>query len=105
VAYRRTSKYCGGKCRVAAFRERADAAARTRAQTARNATAPQGGRYSLPRRMDGPSALRILGFTSWPSQQALQARWRKLINEHHPDHNGEARIAVALNLAYDYLKR
>ena len=66
---------------------------------------PAPDRWTRPRRMDAGAAMRILGFATYPSQAALYKRYRELMNVWHPDHGGENRIAVALNLAYAYLRR
>lgn len=60
-------------------------------------------RWIRPKRMDWNAAMRIMGFISPPSKLALALRYRELMREHHPDHNGEHSIAVAINLAYEYL--
>jgi hypothetical protein len=65
--------------------------------------APPADRWTWPRRMDYGSALRILGYARCPTMRELQKRYRDLMKDHHPDHGGTTRAAVAINLAYDYL--
>ena len=62
-------------------------------------------RWERPKRMDAVAAMRILGFTLYPLQTVLHRRYRELANEHHPDHGGDNRIMVAVNLAYAYLQK
>jgi hypothetical protein len=51
------------------------------------------------------SALKIYGFPSIPSRRQLLARYRELSKQHHPDAGGSHENMVAVNLAYEYLKR
>lgn len=62
-------------------------------------------RWVFRGRMDGKTALRILGFTSYPDQATLSKRWRQLVYLHHPDHGGDVRICAAINVAYGYLRK
>lgn len=62
-------------------------------------------RWVFKGRMDGRSALRILGFTSWPEQAVLRKRWAALVSQHHPDRGGNTKICAAINVAYEYLKK
>lgn len=52
-----------------------------------------------------PSALAIFGFPDIPPKAALLARYRALSKQHHPDTGGLHEDMVAVNLAYDYLKK
>lgn len=52
-----------------------------------------------------PGALDIFGFPDLPTKAALIARYRALSKQHHPDTGGLHQDMVAINLAYDYLKR
>ena len=52
-----------------------------------------------------PSALAIFGFPDIPTKAALNTKYRALSNQHHPDTGGLHQDMVAINLAYDYLKR
>jgi hypothetical protein len=51
------------------------------------------------------SALSIYGFSSLPNRRALIERYRQLCKQHHPDVGGLHQDMVAVNLAYEYLKR
>ncbi len=51
------------------------------------------------------SALRIYGFAAIPTHKALLARYHELSKRHHPDRGGIHEDMVAINLAYDYLKK
>lgn len=51
------------------------------------------------------SALAIYGFASIPTKQELTVKYRELSKKHHPDAGGIHQDMVAVNLAYDYLKR
>jgi|GEM_PF-3346828 len=51
------------------------------------------------------SALHIYGFRSLPTKKDLVNRYRELSKKHHPDAGGLHEDMVAVNLAYDYLKR
>lgn len=51
------------------------------------------------------SALSIFGFSSIPTRTKLTARYRELVKQHHPDKGGLHQDMVAINLAYDLLKR
>jgi hypothetical protein len=51
------------------------------------------------------SALEIYGFPSIPDRRALISRYRELSKQHHPDVGGIHEDMVAVNQAYDYLKR
>jgi hypothetical protein len=51
------------------------------------------------------SALRIYGFAAIPTHRALTDRYRELSKRHHPDRGGIHEDMVAVNLAYDYLKK
>jgi len=62
-------------------------------------------RWAFTGRMDSKTALRIMGFSVWPVQKALQARWRELVYLHHPDRGGDARVCAAINVAYGYLRK
>lgn len=61
-------------------------------------------RWVFRGRMDGKTALRILGFAAWPDKKELQKRWRQLVYMHHPDGGGDARICAAINVAYGYVR-
>ncbi len=52
-----------------------------------------------------PSALTIYGFRSIPTRKELTVRYRELSKKHHPDTGGLHQDMVAVNLAYDYLKK
>lgn len=51
------------------------------------------------------SALHIYGFVRIPSKKVLIDRYRELSKQHHPDVGGLHEDMVAVNLAYDYLKK
>ena len=51
------------------------------------------------------SALRIYAFSAIPTRKALVDRYRELSKRHHPDRGGIHEDMVAVNLAYDYLKK
>jgi len=51
------------------------------------------------------SALQIYGFSTLPNRKQLITRYRELSKQHHPDVGGLHEDMVAINLAYDYLKR
>lgn len=51
------------------------------------------------------SALKIYGFPTVPTRKQLLTRYRELSKQHHPDVGGLHEDMVAVNLAYDYLKR
>lgn len=51
------------------------------------------------------SALAIFGCATLPAKAVLLTRYRTLIKQHHPDVGGLHQDMVAINLAYDYLKR
>lgn len=51
------------------------------------------------------SALHIYGFGAIPTKHALLDRYRELSKKHHPDIGGLHEDMVAVNLAYDYLKK
>lgn len=61
-------------------------------------------RWQFGGRMDFRTALRIFGLAKKPNSETLQARYRALIWENHPDHGGDTRIAAAINAAYSYLR-
>jgi hypothetical protein len=50
-------------------------------------------------------ALAIFGFAAIPTKARLTARYRELVKQHHPDVGGLHEDMVAVNLAYEYLKR
>jgi hypothetical protein len=52
-----------------------------------------------------PSALTIFGFAMIPTRTALINRYRELVKQYHPDKGGLHQDMVAVNLAYDLLKR
>jgi hypothetical protein len=52
-----------------------------------------------------PSALKIYGFSNIPAKKDLILRYRELSKKHHPDAGGMHEDMVAVNLAYDYLKK
>lgn len=52
-----------------------------------------------------PSALAIFGFPEIPTKAALLTRYRALSKQYHPDRGGLHEDMVAVNLAYDYLKK
>jgi hypothetical protein len=52
-----------------------------------------------------PSALSIFGFPAIPTKATLITKYRALVKQHHPDKGGLHLNMVAINLAYDYLKR
>lgn len=51
------------------------------------------------------SALAIFGCATLPTKAVLLARYRTLSKQYHPDAGGLHQDMVAINLAYDYLKR
>jgi hypothetical protein len=51
------------------------------------------------------SALAIFGLTAVPTKASLTSAYRELVKRHHPDVGGLHEDMVAVNLAYDYLKR
>lgn len=51
------------------------------------------------------SALSIFGYATLPGRKELTLRYRALSKQHHPDTGGLHEDMVAVNLAYDYLKR
>ncbi|MGH2507902.1 MAG: J domain-containing protein [Ktedonobacteraceae bacterium] len=51
------------------------------------------------------SALTIFGLSSVPTKMVLLSKYRVLVKQHHPDKGGLHRDMVAINLAYDLLKR
>ncbi len=51
------------------------------------------------------SALSIYGFSTLPSRKELISRYRALSKQYHPDTGGLHQDMVAVNLAYDFLKR
>lgn len=51
------------------------------------------------------SALAIYGFQSLPTKRELITKYRELSKKHHPDTGGLHQDMVAVNLAYEYLKR
>lgn len=51
------------------------------------------------------SALAIFGCTILPTRATLLARYRALVKQYHPDVGGLHQDMVAINLAYEYLKR
>jgi len=51
------------------------------------------------------SALHIYGFSSIPTKRDLITRYRDLSKQHHPDTGGLHEDMVAVNLAFDYLKK
>jgi hypothetical protein len=51
------------------------------------------------------SALAIFGYTTRPTKAALLTTYRALVKQYHPDVGGLHQDMVAINLAYDYLKR
>jgi hypothetical protein len=51
------------------------------------------------------SALHIYGFRAVPSRKELTRRYRELSKQHHPDAGGFHLDMVAVNAAYDYLKK
>jgi hypothetical protein len=52
-----------------------------------------------------PSALAIFGFPGIPTKATLITKYRALSKQHHPDTGGLHEDMVAINLAFDYLKR
>src|SRR5437764_4658520 len=52
-----------------------------------------------------PSALSIFGFPALPTKATLTNKYRELVKQHHPDKGGLHLDMVAINLAYEYLKR
>lgn len=52
-----------------------------------------------------PSALFIFGFPAIPTKATLTNKYRALVKQYHPDKGGLHQDMVAINLAYDYLKR
>lgn len=52
-----------------------------------------------------PSALAIFGFPDIPTKAALIKKYRALSKQHHPDIGGLHQDMVAINRAFDYLKR
>jgi hypothetical protein len=51
------------------------------------------------------SALTIFSFPVVPTKAALITRYRELVKQHHPDKGGLHQDMVAVNLAYELLKR
>jgi hypothetical protein len=51
------------------------------------------------------SALHIYGFRTVPTRKELTQSYRELSKQHHPDAGGLHLDMVAVNAAYDYLKR
>jgi hypothetical protein len=51
------------------------------------------------------SALHIYGFRTVPNLQELTRKYRELSKKHHPDAGGFHLDMVAVNAAYDYLKK
>lgn len=51
------------------------------------------------------SALAIFGFSTIPARAEFIKRHRELVKQHHPDVGGLHQDMVAVNLAYDFLKR
>lgn len=51
------------------------------------------------------SALQIYGFSHIPAKKDLLLKYRELSKKHHPDTGGMHEDMVAVNLAYEYLKR
>jgi hypothetical protein len=51
------------------------------------------------------SALQLYGFPAVPDRKALMSRYRELSKRYHPDTGGLHEDQVAVNLAYDYLKK
>jgi hypothetical protein len=51
------------------------------------------------------SALQIYGFLNIPARQDLINKYRELSKKHHPDVGGMHEDQVAINLAFDYLKK
>ena len=51
------------------------------------------------------SALAIFGCSTVPTKAKLTAKYRELVKQHHPDVGGVHEDMVAVNLAYEYLKR
>jgi hypothetical protein len=51
------------------------------------------------------SALAIFDFSTVPAQRALILKYRDLAKVHHPDHGGLHLNMVAINRAYDYIKK
>lgn len=61
-------------------------------------------RWIFNGRMDLRIALRIFGLDKMPNAATLQARYRTLALENHPDRGGDVRVMAAINRAYGYLK-
>jgi hypothetical protein len=51
------------------------------------------------------SALKIYGFSNIPAKKDLILKYRELSKKHHPDVGGMHEDMVAINLAFDYLKK
>jgi hypothetical protein len=68
------------------------------------ASAPPQGRWSRPKRMDYDSACRIFGVNGLPRGWKPEGTYRKLMDRWHPDHGGSHEDAVAINLAYAFIK-
>ncbi len=51
------------------------------------------------------SALHIYGFSTIPQKAALIGKYRELSKQYHPDKGGIHEDMVAVNLAYDYLRK
>ncbi len=51
------------------------------------------------------SAFTLFGYTTLPTKAALLTKYRALVKQYHPDVGGLHEDMVAINLAYDYLKR
>jgi hypothetical protein len=66
---------------------------------------PREQRWSFTGRMNAATAMRIMGFSSWPTADELKQRWRVLMAQHHPDRGGSTEIAAAINAARDYLQK
>ena len=64
---------------------------------------PRKPRYQFTKTL--ASALSIFGFAQVPTKVALIGKYRELVKQHHPDTGGLHEDMVAINLAYEYLKR
>lgn len=54
--------------------------------------------------MTRETAMEILGLPTNYTESDLRTNYRKKMMINHPDHNGDERVAQAINLAYEFLK-
>jgi hypothetical protein len=68
------------------------------------ASDPPQDRWARPGRMDYNSACRIFGVNGLPRGWKPEGTYRMLMGKWHPDHGGDNRAAVSINLAYAFIK-